>query len=155
MTVDGVWFGDWIYWPLNSRLVTTFNYTVIDDFHSLQTTTAHAKCFQSFTRRFSVTDLNNWDSWTEPKKSSLHRFPYNCLLTTDLSVLYFSTDRVVNSVHCCTPTVSVTTCLYAKAFLSNSCLYLLIKNLLPSNGLCFVNLFRDRYLIMALHVTLY
>jgi hypothetical protein len=54
-------------------------------------------------------------------------------------------DRVENTVHCCTPVVSVGTSLFVKELLSNGCVYLLIKNLfhssdvvsrsLPSNGL--------------------
>jgi hypothetical protein len=41
-------------------------------------------------------------------------------LTTDLSRLYhLNTDRVENNVRCCTPTISVGTCLFAKALLGN------------------------------------
>jgi hypothetical protein len=47
-------------------------------------------------------------------------------------------DRVENTVHCCAPTVSVGTCLLAKALLRNGCVYLLINNLLPSSGCCLV-----------------
>jgi hypothetical protein len=42
-----------------------------------------------------------------------------------------------NSIHCCTPVISVGTCLFAKALFGNGCIYLLIKNLLPSSGCCF------------------
>jgi hypothetical protein len=46
-------------------------------------------------------------------------------------------DRVENTVHCCTPVVSMGTCSFAKAFLSNVCVYLHIKNPLHSSE-CFV-----------------
>jgi hypothetical protein len=138
------------YWPsfgleirfidhFTTRLVTTSNYSVVADFHTLQITTAHAKSFQSaFTSLFPVTDLNNGDTSTAPTKSSLHRLPYNWLLITDLSRLYhLGTDCVENTIHCCTPTVSVGTCLFAKALLGNGCIQLFIKNLFPISECCF------------------
>jgi hypothetical protein len=51
----------------NTWLVTTLNYSVIADLHTLQIPTAHAKPFQSptvSTSRFSETDFNNEDSST-------------------------------------------------------------------------------------------
>jgi hypothetical protein len=50
-------------------------------------------------------------------------------------------DRLENTVYC-TPVVSVGTCLFAKALLSNGCIYLLIKNLLPSSRCRFVVCFK-------------
>jgi hypothetical protein len=50
--------------------VTTNNYNIISNFHTLQMTTAHAKSFQpAFTSRFPATDLNNGDPSTAPTKS--------------------------------------------------------------------------------------
>jgi hypothetical protein len=46
--------------------------------------------------------------------------------------------RVENTVYFCTPIVSFGTCLFVKALLSNGCVYMLIKNPLPSNVYCFV-----------------
>jgi hypothetical protein len=45
---DSQWdvlIGDWIYWHFNIRLVTTFNYSVIGNFHTSQIIRAHAKYF--------------------------------------------------------------------------------------------------------------
>jgi hypothetical protein len=45
------------------HIVTTSNYNIIADLHTLQTAKAHAKPSQSaFTNRFLVTDLNIGDS---------------------------------------------------------------------------------------------
>jgi hypothetical protein len=47
-------------------------------------------------------------------------------------------NNVENIFFCCTPSVSVRTCLIAKALPSNDRVYLFIKNLLPSSDCCFV-----------------
>jgi hypothetical protein len=48
---------------LYKQLITTSNYTVIDNPHTLQITRSQAMSSQSaFTSRFLVTDLNNGDS---------------------------------------------------------------------------------------------
>jgi hypothetical protein len=47
-------------------------------------------------------------------------------------------DRLENTVHFCIPVISGRTCLFVKALLSNGCIYLLIKNLLPRSGCCFI-----------------
>jgi hypothetical protein len=60
---------------LNTRLVTTLNYTTVVDFHALQITTAHAKSLQSAlvsTSRSLVTASNNGDSSASVLKSSLN-----------------------------------------------------------------------------------
>jgi hypothetical protein len=70
----------------NALLVTTLNYSAIANLYTLQTTTAHAKSLQSaFISRFLVTDHNNGDSSTAPTKSSLHRLPYNWLLSLQIT----------------------------------------------------------------------
>jgi hypothetical protein len=46
--------------------------------------------------------------------------------------------RLRHFLYCWVWILPVGTCLFAKALLSNSCLYLLIKNPLPSSGHCFV-----------------
>jgi hypothetical protein len=61
-------------------------------------------------------------------------------------------DRGENAVRCCTTIVSVGTCLFAKALVSNGCVCLLIKNVLlssdvvswslPSNGSAHYNTMR-------------
>jgi hypothetical protein len=74
----------------------------------------------------------------------VHRLnlPFEDSLTTDsqlnLSRLYLSTDSVGNPVYCYTKTVSVGTCFFAKALPRDGCVFLLFKNLLPSNECCFV-----------------
>jgi hypothetical protein len=64
VTIDGIWIGEWIYWPLYTRLGTTSNYSAIADIHTLQITAAHAKpqsCIV-FPSRCLVSALNNGDS---------------------------------------------------------------------------------------------
>jgi hypothetical protein len=64
---------------------------------------------------------------------------YNLL---QLVCLHLDTDRVENTVSNSSSVVcgflAVGTCFFAKALLSNGCVYLLINNLLPSSGRCFV-----------------
>jgi hypothetical protein len=57
----------------NTRLVTTLNYSVIANFHTLQITTIHAKSFQSAVSSPVVpgNGFNSGDSLTAPTKSSL------------------------------------------------------------------------------------
>jgi hypothetical protein len=44
VTIDGVWIGDSIYWPIiNSRLRTTSNYSATANVHNSQITTAPTK----------------------------------------------------------------------------------------------------------------
>jgi hypothetical protein len=60
---------------LNTRLVTTLNYSLIADLHTLQITTAHAKSFPAcrvFTISFLLTDSNNGYSSASVLKSSLN-----------------------------------------------------------------------------------
>jgi hypothetical protein len=60
VTIDGIWIGGWIYWPL---IHTTRNYkhlNVIANLHTLQITTAPAKPFPAycvFTSRSLATAL--------------------------------------------------------------------------------------------------
>jgi hypothetical protein len=70
---------------------------------------------------------------TVTTKSSLHRLPYSSLSELLLQL---------SSIHCCTPTVSMGTCLFAKVLLSNGCIYLLIKNLLLRSRRYFVACFK-------------
>jgi hypothetical protein len=74
----------------NIQLVTTFNYSAIADFHSLQITTAHTKSFQSavFSSCSLATASNNRDSSTAPIKFTLHRLPYNFLPTHSVTTEY-------------------------------------------------------------------
>jgi hypothetical protein len=58
VTIDGVWIGDSIYWPLIDS-----NYGSIANLPTLHITRAHAKTSQSaLTCRFLITDLNDKDS---------------------------------------------------------------------------------------------
>jgi hypothetical protein len=66
------------------QVVTTNNYNIIADLHTLQIAIGHAKYFQfALTSRFPATDLNNRGSSTAPTKSSFHILPYDRLLATD------------------------------------------------------------------------
>jgi hypothetical protein len=125
------------------QIVTANYYNTVTNFHTFQITTAHAKSFQSaFTNRFPVMDLPlHWPTLL-----------FMDSLTTDywqLSVDNWPTSKVVlvvtsqhrpcrkhHSLLYCF--VSMWTCLYAKAISSNVCIYLLIKNLLPSSECCFI-----------------
>jgi hypothetical protein len=58
------------------QLLTTNNYNIVSNVHTVKITTTYAKSFQSaFTSRLPVTGLNNGDSSTAPTKSSLHKLP--------------------------------------------------------------------------------
>jgi hypothetical protein len=65
VTIDGVWTGEWIYWPL---IHTTWNYKQLQRhryLHNSQITTAPAKPFLAccvFTRRSLATATNSGDS---------------------------------------------------------------------------------------------
>jgi hypothetical protein len=73
------------------RVVTTDNYNIIADFHTLQITTAHAKsytAFSVFTRRFLVTASNNgFFLCFRVEVHSERRLPSNCLFLLQLSSL--------------------------------------------------------------------
>jgi hypothetical protein len=66
LTIDGVWIGEWIYWPLiHSPLRNTSNYIATANLHNSQITTAPAKPFPAccvFTNRSLATASNSGDS---------------------------------------------------------------------------------------------
>jgi hypothetical protein len=118
-------------------LVATLNYSTITVFQTLHIITARIKSFQSaFTSRFLVTDLNNRHSSTAPTKSPLHRLLYNWL-PSKLFPLITPQHR---------PTENTAILFFFLVFpWEHVCLLrcypvtvLLIKNLLPSSGCCFV-----------------
>jgi hypothetical protein len=130
-----------------TRLVTTLNSSAIP----LQITTAHAKSFQSvFSSRSLVTASNSRDSSTAPTKFSLHRLPYNSLQTLAPVVLIITSRHgsrkkyrsLLYSNRCRANR-------FAKALLSNGCVYALIENLLPSSG--YFSLFVRRQRVYTLH----
>jgi hypothetical protein len=60
VTIDGVWIGEQIYWPLTGRNYNKYN--TIADFHTLHIQAANTKhflAFSVFTRLFRVTASNN------------------------------------------------------------------------------------------------
>jgi hypothetical protein len=68
---------------LYTLLISTSNYSAIDDLHTLQFTRAHAKSSQSaFTGRFLAMDLNNGDS----SASVLTSLTVGYHSTTELSI---------------------------------------------------------------------
>jgi hypothetical protein len=61
VTIDGVWIGDSIYWPLiHSRLISTSNYNAIANPHILKITREVSQF--AFTNRFLITASNSGDS---------------------------------------------------------------------------------------------
>jgi hypothetical protein len=56
VTKHGVWIGNWLYWLL--KLVTTENYSVIANSHTLQFTIARTVVGFIFTSRYLITDPN-------------------------------------------------------------------------------------------------
>jgi hypothetical protein len=139
--------------------MTTLNYSAIADLHTLQITRAHRLVFSVccvFTNRYLIMASNSGDSsasalTTLPAGSQLHRlsllFTDSLITLSDLllqlsSIQHLGTDLVENAVLCCIPIISMGTYLFVKAFLSNSCMYLLIKNLLPSSRSCFIVYFK-------------
>jgi hypothetical protein len=118
---------------LYTQLGTTSNYSTIANLHTLQITTAHAMSFPAccvFISRSLVGAPNSEDSSASALKSSLHSLPYR----TDLAapVVFFITPRHGlrrqhhSQIHCSGN-------VFTEPFPSSGRLFLLIKNLLPSN----------------------
>jgi hypothetical protein len=128
-------------------IVATLNYSAIAKFHTLQITRAQAKSCPAcsvFTSSFLATSFNNGYSSTSMLKSSLnggslptdsflHRLPYR----TDLVA---PVDFLMTSRHCSCRQhhyhmrIRCSGNLFTESFPSSGCLFLLIKNLLPSDG---------------------
>jgi hypothetical protein len=131
LTIEGVWIGDWIHWPLiYSQLVTTSNYSAIASLHSLKMTRAHGKYFPTCSvcpSRFLVTASSTGDS----SASEFTPFSAGYRLINSLVApncpAYNTSARIAQK----TPLVTVVVEL------------LLVKNLLPSSEL---RLFRGHYL---------
>jgi hypothetical protein len=130
---------------VNTRLGTTSNYSVTANLHNSQITTEPAKPFPAccvFTSRYLVTASNSGDSSASALKSSpnggslptapsLHSLPYR---TDSVGPIVFlmtprhGPRRQHHSRICCHRDV------FTEPFPSSGRLYLLIKNLLPSDG---------------------
>jgi hypothetical protein len=88
---------------INTRPMTTFNYSAIANLHTVQFTTAHAKSFsllclhQSFWQwrffSFCTHFITRWFSIV-PTKSSLHTLPYNWLQLESSRVLCYDRQLV-------------------------------------------------------------
>jgi hypothetical protein len=130
---------------LYTQLAATNNYNAIVNLHTLQITTAHAKSFPAccvFTSRSLVTASNSEESSASALKSSLNggclptdSFLHRLLYRTNLvaPVVFLGTARAANTVHSrmhirCHGNV------FTEQFPSRGRRFLLIKNLLPSNG---------------------
>jgi hypothetical protein len=48
VTIDGVWIGEYIYWPFIHRLVSASNYNATANLYNSEITTATAKPFPAF-----------------------------------------------------------------------------------------------------------
>jgi hypothetical protein len=128
----------------NTQLLFTINYSAITNLHTLEITRAQRPVFSvcySPTSRFLVTDLNNEDSSASVLTLLLSsEYPTtvnscsNCHLGTDhvQKTVSNSSSIVVHGF------VAMGTCLFVKVLLSNGCIYLLIKNLMPSSRCCFL-----------------
>jgi hypothetical protein len=56
VTIDGIWIGNWIYWPLTDH---NYNYKSLTGLHTLKITVTAAHIKSSvFSSRLLVTDLN-------------------------------------------------------------------------------------------------
>jgi hypothetical protein len=75
---------------LYAQLVTTRNYNVIANPHTLQIIRAHAKSSQSFTSRFLVTDLNRDSSGSALTSLLSSEYPTTELTLTKLTLLITS-----------------------------------------------------------------
>jgi hypothetical protein len=67
---------------INTRLVTTFNYSVIADLHTLQITTEYAKIFQSVVSSPVVP----WLRLLTVGIFQLHRLPYISVTTDSVTI---------------------------------------------------------------------
>jgi hypothetical protein len=95
MTIDEVWIGEWIYWPLihsYTRLVSTSNYSATANLYNSQITSP-AKSFP--TSRVFIS--RSWQRLLTVKfpqlhalKFALHRLPYYQLTTPNLFSLITS-----------------------------------------------------------------
>jgi hypothetical protein len=82
VTIDGVWVGYWIYWPL---VYTTRKYTLqLTDIHGLVSSFITVS-----TSRFLTTDLTQWRFFTYPRSGPL---------VTDACAEFLSTDNSTNLV---------------------------------------------------------
>jgi hypothetical protein len=90
VTIDGVWIGEWISWPLG----TTSNYSAIANLHNSQITTAPAKLFPAcyvFNSCFLATALTVEIIQLHALTSLLSgEYPANELLSTQLQRHLFS-----------------------------------------------------------------
>jgi hypothetical protein len=135
----------------NTRHVTTLNFSAIVNLYTLQITTAHTKSFRSaFTSLLPVTDLNDEDSLNAVIKSFLHRLPYNRTTSKLVSVITSRHGTRRNTVHYCTPSISLGTCLFRGHYpvtavytytrllriccLAGNVVSLFVSSSLPSNG---------------------
>jgi hypothetical protein len=93
VTIDGVWIGDWIYWPLtyHSERTSTYSATLISTIHKSPQRPLNFFQPTVFTSRSLVTASNRGDSSASVLKSSLHRLPYR----TDFvaSIIFHTTSR--------------------------------------------------------------
>jgi hypothetical protein len=125
-------------------LLTPHDYTVAD-LNTLQITTAYAKPSQSaFISHFAETDLNDEDSSASVLTSLLSGEHPTAKLNSILVPLITRQHEPCKKHHLqqllvvVRGLVATGTHLFVKVLLSNSCIYLLIKNLLPSSGCCFM-----------------
>jgi hypothetical protein len=138
--------------------MATSNYNTISDLHTLRTTTAHAKSYQSAVCSPAI--LWNWHLTVE-----ILQFPcsLHCPLALSCTNEVFSSQTPLQLWQTSKPIPVITsrhgphrkhgsllysnhfrgTCLFVKELLSNGCVYLLIMNLLHSTTHCLLLVLRS------------
>jgi hypothetical protein len=93
VTIDRIWIGEWIYWPLIPWLGSTNNYNAIADLHNSQIIIASAKPFPAscvFTSHSLVTTSNSGDSSASVLRVYHHSLPRRTLCQIELQHHLFS-----------------------------------------------------------------
>jgi hypothetical protein len=133
---------------LYTQLGTRSNYSITANLQTLQITTTHAKSFPAFcvfTGVSLVTASNSGDSLVSAIKSSLnggslstdsflHRLPYRTDLAAPV-VFLITSQHGLRRQHCSFSYANrFRENVFTEPFPKSGCIYLFIKNLLPSNG---------------------
>jgi hypothetical protein len=129
---------------LYTQLRTTSNYSAIANLNTLQITTAPDKSFPAccvFTSRYLVTASNSGDSPASVLNSSFHRLLYRTDMVAPIVFLITprhgpSRKRLFQPYLCCCMRIRCRWDVFTDPFPSIGRLFLLIKNLLPSNQWC-------------------
>jgi hypothetical protein len=146
VTIDGVWIGDSIYWPLtHSRLVSTSNYSTTANLHISQITTAPAKPFPIccvFISGSQVTASNNGDSSASRSQVLSSQTPVEnwtwcpSCLGCNISARTNRNPRFQQYLDGCMRICLPNRCLETAVKRTSENTTLLLLRMLPSNGCC-------------------